>query len=75
MHSAKRSVGSCTVIFSAPPGAEVHTPPCFVQNEQPQARTGISRGVGSQSSAKDYVATVTCPIDAHTSSLSAAVLE
>jgi hypothetical protein len=40
------------VIFSAPRGVEVQTPPCFVQKEQPQARAGISLGLGSQSSAK-----------------------
>ena len=34
--------------LSAPRGFEVQTPPCFTQNEQPQARAGISAGSGSQ---------------------------
>ena len=33
---------SRTVIVSAPLGVEVHTPPCFWQKVQPQARAGIS---------------------------------
>ena len=33
-------------------GLEVQTPPCLTQNEQPQARAGISRGSPSQSSSK-----------------------
>ena len=33
---------------SAASGWEVHTPPCLVQNEQVQARAGISAGSGSQ---------------------------
>src|SRR2546427_4880736 len=40
--------GSLTTTSRAPLGLEVHTPPCFVQNEQVQARTGISAGSGSQ---------------------------
>src|SRR5438552_14862364 len=32
----------------APRGLEVHTPPCLMQNEQLQARAGISAGSGSQ---------------------------
>src|SRR5688572_5434729 len=40
--------GSWIVTSSAPFGFEVHTPPCFVQNEQPQARAGICAGSGSQ---------------------------
>src|SRR5207302_7576630 len=42
------SEGSLTTTFSAPPGLDVHAPPCLVQNEQVQARTGISAGSGSQ---------------------------
>src|SRR5712692_3260537 len=42
------SEGSSTTTFSAPLGLEVHTPPCLVQNEQVQARAGISAGSGSQ---------------------------
>jgi hypothetical protein len=37
---------------SDPVGHEVQTPPCFAQNEQLQARAGISDGSGRQSSAK-----------------------
>src|SRR6195256_6846997 len=44
--------GSLTTTFSAPPGLEVQTPPCLVQNEQLQARAGISPGSGSQVSEK-----------------------
>jgi len=47
------SEGSLTTTFSAPPGLEVHTPPCLVQNEQVQARAGISAGSGSQVSEKE----------------------
>src|SRR5712691_10784332 len=42
------NAGSLTTTFSAPLGLEVHTPPCLVQNEQVQARAGISAGSGSQ---------------------------
>src|SRR5207302_1898931 len=42
------SEGCLTTTFSAPPGLEVHTPPCLVQNEQVHARAGISAGSGSQ---------------------------
>src|SRR5687767_8916396 len=42
------SEGCLTATSSAPAGLEVHTPPCLVQNEQPQARAGISAGSGSQ---------------------------
>ena len=42
------SEGSLIAIFSAPFGLEVHTPPCLTQNEQVQARAGISAGSGSQ---------------------------
>ena len=42
------SDGSLTTTFRAPFGLEVHTPPCLVQNEQVQARAGISAGSGSQ---------------------------
>ena len=42
------SEASLTATFSAPLGLEVHTPPCLVQNEQLQARAGISTGSGSQ---------------------------
>jgi hypothetical protein len=38
---------SLTDIFRAPLGLEVHTPPCLMQNEQVQARAGISAGSGS----------------------------
>ena len=36
-------------------GQEVQTPPCFTQNEQPQARAGISPGSGCQSSTKEML--------------------
>src|SRR6267143_2158469 len=39
--------GSLTTTSRAPLGLEVHTPPCFAQNEQVQARAGISAGSGS----------------------------
>src|SRR5688572_32918076 len=39
---------SLTTISRAPVGVEVHTPPCLTQNEQVQARAGISEGSGSQ---------------------------
>src|SRR6266498_923364 len=42
------SEGFLTATFNAPRGLEVHTPPCLMQNEQPQARAGISVGSGSQ---------------------------
>src|SRR5579862_5995021 len=38
--------------LSVPAGWEVHTPPCFTQNEQPQARAAITAGSGSQLSVK-----------------------
>src|ERR1043165_3372866 len=44
--------GSRTVTRSAPFGLDVHTPPCFTQKVQPQARAGISTGSGSHVSAK-----------------------
>lgn len=44
--------GSRTRTFSAPLGCDVQTPPCFVQNEQSQARAGISSGSGCQSNEK-----------------------
>src|SRR6266540_1593285 len=40
--------GSLMTTSRAPLGLEVHTPPCLIQNEQVQARTGISAGSGSQ---------------------------
>jgi hypothetical protein len=45
-------VRSLTLTVSDPVGHEVQTPPCFAQNEQVQARAGISDGSGRQSSAK-----------------------
>jgi hypothetical protein len=45
-------VRSLTITVSDPVGHEVQTPPCFAQNEQVQARAGISDGSGRQSSAK-----------------------
>src|SRR5260221_9245097 len=47
------SAGSLTCTCRAPPGLEVHTPPCLVQNEQVQARAGISAGSGSQTREKE----------------------
>ena len=38
-----------------PVGEEVQTPPCFAQNEQVQARAGISDGSGRQSSANEIL--------------------
>lgn len=38
-----------------PVGQEVHTPPCLVQNEQVQARAGISAGSGRQSREKEML--------------------
>ena len=35
------------VTLILPAGLEVHTPPCFTQKVQPQARAGISFGSGS----------------------------
>jgi hypothetical protein len=46
------SAGSSTTTRNTPFGLEVHTPPCLVQNEQPQARAGISAGSGSQARLK-----------------------
>src|SRR3989454_11032844 len=40
--------GSLITTSRAPRGLEVHTPPCLMQNEQLQARAGISAGSGSQ---------------------------
>src|SRR2546425_13019086 len=42
------SDGSVITTLKMPRGLEVHTPPCLMQNEQPQARAGISVGSGSQ---------------------------
>jgi hypothetical protein len=44
---------SLTSTFSEPAGHDVQTPPCLVQNEQVQARAGISSGSGCQSSANE----------------------
>src|SRR5882762_2207823 len=49
------SAGSFTMTFNAPRGLEVHTPPCLVQNEQVQARAGISTGSGSQVREKEML--------------------
>jgi hypothetical protein len=40
---------------SEPPAQDVHRPPCLTQNEQEQARAGISRGSGCQSSLKEIL--------------------
>src|SRR2546426_1219546 len=42
------SARSLITTSRAPRGLEVHTPPCLMQNEQLQARAGISAGSGSQ---------------------------
>src|SRR6478736_6077082 len=42
------SEGWRTLTLSTPRGFDVQTPPCLVQNSQPQARAGISTGSGSQ---------------------------
>ncbi len=47
------SSGSSTLTLSEPVGQDVQTPPCLAQNEQVQARAGISDGSGFQSSAKE----------------------
>src|SRR5258708_6969898 len=47
------SAGSSIDTCKAPRGFEVQTPPCLVQNEQPQARAWISVGSGSQVSVKE----------------------
>src|SRR5258708_38999801 len=47
--------GSSTTTFSAPRGLDVQTPPCLVQNEQVQARAGISTGSGSQVREKEML--------------------
>jgi hypothetical protein len=44
-----------TLTLSDPVGHEVQTPPCFAQNEQVQARAGISDGSGRQSSANEIL--------------------
>jgi hypothetical protein len=46
---------SATLTFNDPAGHEVQTPPCFVQNEQVQARAGISDGSGSHLSTKEML--------------------
>src|SRR5215472_10114599 len=46
---------SLTLTVSDPVGQEVQTPPCFAQNEQVQARAGISDGFGRQSSANEIL--------------------
>jgi hypothetical protein len=48
-------VRSLTLTVSDPVGQEVQTPPCFAQNEQVQARAGISDGSGRQSSANEIL--------------------
>ena len=45
--------GSSTATFSEPVGHEVQTPPCFTQNEQVQARAGMTEGSGSHASVKE----------------------
>src|SRR5262245_12464851 len=45
--------GCLTSILSEPAGQEVQTPPCLTQNEQVQARAGISDGSGRQSSVNE----------------------
>jgi hypothetical protein len=50
---ADTASASRTVMRSAPAGWAVHTPPCFMQNEQVQARAGISVGSGCQVSTKE----------------------
>jgi hypothetical protein len=42
------SSGWRTVMLSDPVGQEVQSPPCLAQNEQLQARAGISVGSGLQ---------------------------
>ena len=46
----ERAERSFTVTCNEPCGWDVHTPPCFTQNVQPQARAGISTGSGSHAS-------------------------
>src|SRR5215469_7974793 len=46
---------SLTLTVSDPVGQEVQAPPCFAQNEQVQARAGISDGFGRQSSANEIL--------------------
>src|SRR5262245_28173446 len=46
---------SLTLTVSDPVGQEVQTPACFAQNEQVQARAGISDGSGRQSSANEIL--------------------
>jgi hypothetical protein len=48
-------VRSLTLTVSDPVGQDVQTPPCFAQNEQVQARAGISDGSGRQSSASEIL--------------------
>src|SRR5207302_6260643 len=48
-------VRSLTLTLSDPPGHDVHTPPCFVQNEHVHARAGISDGSGGQSRVNDML--------------------
>jgi len=45
--------GSLIAILSEPVGQAVQTPPCRMQNEQEQARAGISVGSGDQSSTNE----------------------
>ena len=47
------AAGSRIRILNDPPGHDVQTAPCFVQNEQVHARAGISAGSGTQSSKKE----------------------
>jgi hypothetical protein len=47
--------GPLTLTVSDPVGQEVQTPPCFAQNEQVQARAGISDGSGRQSSVNEIL--------------------
>jgi hypothetical protein len=53
---ADASEASRTRTVSDPAGQDVHTPPCRVQNEQVQARAGISAGSGRHSSTNDRFA-------------------
>jgi hypothetical protein len=43
------------LILREPVGSDVHAPPCFVQNEQLQARAGISVGSGNQFSSNEML--------------------
>src|SRR5437764_10699731 len=62
------------VTLSAPEAQEVHTPPCFWQKVQVQARAGISLGSGRQSSVNEMLPQWHLPVISTACSLAPALV-